>query len=378
MPPSATSAMSGHQFRNFSPGLPILPFSRQDEWQSGGSDHPWNGSQASVNTCNTVHRLRTPKELYSDGSRGSAASPRLRVRNGNVDFRGGASQISLGPLRNLSNASSICRSYKEASPKSACENGHSTPPRKPSSLGILLDTEPLEDFDQTTDSDCDSLPSIQSQKRDQVYVPGIGFQSGSKKENSALSSRMSENTTQETLPARPFTVASEHPFKVDHSIQRWMSNLFRDRPSRIRPLKVREERWTLDDSGHDKTNKPELAEYRKRYGKKKASSWSSFGFEKAARAGTTSDDLSYVDKSGVRARRSSKSRFSKRSSRLSNGTETVSISAKRTLERDAWHRAIQRRKITEEIVSSEQSHIADLKVLLHVSQSCALDKEPKH
>ena len=88
---------------------------------------------------------------------------------------------------------------------------------------------------------------------------------------------------------------------------------------------------------------------------------------------TASQDLSDVEESGIRSSRPMKSRFSKRSSRLSNGTEKSSMDGSRPdvqgIERSAWDRAVQRRKILEELIASEESHIADLKVLLHVSHA---------
>lgn len=348
----------------------MLHFAQQNEWQSTCSDHCSNGSQTSFNTCNTVHRLATPK-LPSDGSRGSAASSRLRVRNENVVLGRNASQVSLTSAASPLSASSRCRSYKQASHKSSWGNGIPMPPRVPSNLGMLLDAGPLEDVDLNAGSDGDSLHSSQSPEADHEHISGVGYQSGTRKENSAPASKISNNTSQETAPARPFTVASEHPWKTDYTFQRWMSNLFRDGPSRKRSLKVRTERWTLDDFEEDKTTKPDLAERRKKYGHKKASSWSSFGFAGATKVDTASPDLSDVGESGVRSSRPIKSRFSKRSSRLSNGTGKSSIDGSRPdvqgIERSAWDRAVHRRKILEELIASEESHVADLKVLLHVS-----------
>lgn len=355
-------------------GLPISPFSRHDEWRRAGSDGPSQGSQTSLSTCNTVHRLPALERLPSHGSRGSVASSRLRVCNENVPFERSASQLSLISAPSPSSTPSTYRSYKQGSYKSGHEDGLSTSPRKPSNLGILPDTGPLEDVEPDADNDHNSLHSCQSREQDHAYIPGVGYQSITKEEKSALCSTMSENTNIETLPRRTFTVASEHPFKADHSIQRWMSRLFRDGPNRIKSLKVREDRWTLDDSRVDKTSKPDLAPHRKAYGQRKASSWSSFH---AARAVTASPGLLYSDEDGDRSRvtsRSRRSRFrrSKRSSRQSNGTGKASMDREgietREFERSAFNRAAKRRKILEELVSSEESHIADLKVLLHVSQ----------
>lgn len=61
---------------------------------------------------------------------------------------------------------------------------------------------------------------------------------------------------------------------------------------------------------------------------------------------------------------------SNRGSRVSNAASRVSIDADQVAARAAEHaardRAVQRRRVVEELVSSEESYVADLKVLLHV------------
>ena len=356
--------MSSHPIWSFSLGSPMIPLAQPYEWHSTCSDHLSKGSQTSFNTCITVHHPYTAK-VPSDGSRESVTSSRLRVRNENVVLERNTSQLSLASAPRSSNASSLRRPYKYVTQKSSWGNGSPTPPRVPSNLGVLLDTAPLEKVDLNARSDRHSLHNRKSSEYDYEYIPGIGFPSGTQKGNSALSS------TQDSTPARPFTVASEHPFKADHTIQRWMSNLFRDGPNRKRSLKIREQRWTLDDFEENKTTKPDLAPHRKKYGHKKASSWSSFGLGSAAKTGTACPEVSVVDEGVIRSRGPSKSRFSKRSSRLSNGSGRLSVAGDQPQiqdsERSAWERAVQRRQVLEELVSSEQSHVDDLKVLLHVS-----------
>lgn len=61
---------------------------------------------------------------------------------------------------------------------------------------------------------------------------------------------------------------------------------------------------------------------------------------------------------------------SNRGSRISNAASRASVDGDQGTARAAVHaakdRAVQRRRILEELISSEESYVADLKVLLHV------------
>lgn len=148
-----------------------------------------------------------------------------------------------------------------------------------------------------------------------------------------------------------------------HFFRRWMNSVRHRSPGPSRSLKVREERWSLDD--FDESKGPSTPRNKgKRH--KKSSSWSSSGILTVVRSATA--NLAVVHPKKIE--RPTPSRKSNRSSGISEETNRASLDKSqvfaRFMDEAAWERARQRRRTLEEIVSSEESYVADLKVLVNV------------
>ena len=360
--------MSDFRFGDSTSKSAALPLVPQYDWQSAYDSHQKIGSQASLSTC-IIARPSFVSKTSSDDSRRSRV---LRVRNGNESLLQGPSQTTLLSTRTSSSSSSVRRSYISTSRKNSRGEGLPTPPRLPSTLGILLDSAPWGEIaPNDSRSEAGSLSSrISGHKAG--YITEIGSQNGSNKENSALAPRHSPDTTQEAASPRPFTVAQEHPFKTNHGFPRWMGNMFGDGPSRARSLKLRTKRWTLDRSEEGNISKPDSVRLKNKYEHRRASSWSSFGFQTPGKHDVRGPKQQPVKEDGARSNRQPGVGIL-RGNRPSREIGRMSVEEDQPhrldTERRARHRAIRRQNIVEELLGSEESHIVDLKVLFHVGQN---------
>lgn len=158
-------------------------------------------------------------------------------------------------------------------------------------------------------------------------------------------------------------ITSRYPFR------RWMRSLrYRSpskSPARTNSLTVRQERWSLDDFDDKPAADPPSSHNRKQSGHKKTSSWSSSGLVTAVKSATVGLAASQSPK----GKRLSLLRNRQRSSGTSQATvrgSTDSQVSPRIMDDAAWERARQRRRAIEELVDSEESYVADLKVLDNV------------
>ena len=179
------------------------------------------------------------------------------------------------------------------------------------------------------------------------------------------------DTSEDELPRYEVdTDDKAHPFR------RWMSTLHRKNVKRRISLKRRDERWPLDDFDENPSGNVILTPSTGRRGHQKSSSWSSSGFVTAVKSASVSLATMSVAPPSRRTRRSTLIRSSKRSSRHSSGFNRSSIEDRplslQVIDEAALLRAIQRRSILEELVSSEESYVADLKVLVNVSDMVTL------
>ena len=158
-----------------------------------------------------------------------------------------------------------------------------------------------------------------------------------------------------------------------HPFRRWMSTLHRKNVKRRMSLQKRDERWALDDFDEKPSGNVILTPNTGRRGHQKSSSWSSSGFVTAVKSASASLATMSVAPPSRRNRRSTLIRSSKRSSRHSSGFNRSSMEDRplslHVIDEAALLRAIQRRSILEELVSSEESYVADLKVLVNVSNT---------
>jgi hypothetical protein len=97
---------------------------------------------------------------------------------------------------------------------------------------------------------------------------------------------------------------------------------------------------------------------------------SSMGCIMATRSASTTVASTSIAPHSERVGAQPKARMGKRSSTFSEvrkSTDSNAANLGPILDESAWLRSVQRRKIVEEIISSEESYIGDLKVLINVS-----------
>ena len=333
-----------------------------ESWQNLPDDQQSKGSDTSLRT---VHRTRSPY-CRSTHSQGSLSSLGVRVRNENVPLGPNTSQTSL-PLTSRSTSVLLHRRVSQpVSPQSGSGNGTSKPKRMQSTPSFLHDTGTLYDVDLNAGSADKTQGKEQCLERWGEQASDNGFSFDSRRTEKLSIPRPIISVPGTTTTQAPAS-ALDHPFKEHNLIQRFRRVFGRQRQ---RFLTVRKERWTLDDFDEEHTGRPGLLEQAQLNGHRKASSWAAFGSINLTSSAITIEPVPAA-KDHVHKR--SKSSFLRRNrdSRLSNRADRDSSgSGQRSLKTDelaAWARAIQRRKVLEELFNSEKSYIADLKVLLHVS-----------
>lgn len=191
-------------------------------------------------------------------------------------------------------------------------------------------------------------------------------------------------TREEGLPRidarEKVTISTQEPrasvVAIDSTLmpfRRWMSTLRRKNQSRRKSLTLRTERWSLDDNDGEELHHYSHQKQEKGHSRhQKTSSHSSSGFVTAVKSASVSLASLSVAPRSRHAARSSRFKSEHRNSGLSQNDCRPSIENTRKLsgpfmDEAAWDRALKRRKILEELVSSEESYVADLKVLTNVS-----------
>lgn len=323
----------------------------------------------------TVHRTPSPYRR-STHSQGSLSSLGLRVRNENVPLGPNTSQKSL-PLTSRSTSVLLHRRVSQpVSPQPSCRNGNSQPKRMQSTPSFLHDTGTLYDVDLNAGSADKTQGKEQRLERWGEQASDNGFSFDSKRTEKLSIPRPIISVPGTTTTQAPAS-ALDHPFKEHNLIQRFRRVFGRQRQ---RFLTVRKERWTLDDFDEEHTGRPDLLEQAQLNGHRKASSWAAFGSVDLTSSAITIEPMPAAKESARKRskssflRRNRESRRSNRADRDSSGSGQRSL---KTVELAAWARAVQRRRVLEELYNSEKSYIADLKVLLHVSDIHSYEWEMK-
>lgn len=354
----------------------LSPFMQQSAWPRLPSDQQSKDSEVS---SKTIQRPSSCKPSHGSArSLGSSTSNKFCAGNENKVASRRTSHCSL-PLATTSiNFSLLQRTTKEASPKQSWENDVPLPYDAHGWSSPLPDVRLLEDIDLHAESGADRKYSGYDIESDHVDKADYGSSLDIKKRPSIFIPRLPRNTSGEETEPRPFVVATDHPFKTETNLKNWISTLRPQGPKRKGSLKVRKERWTLDDFDEEKPVELGLPQRRQLNGHQKASSWSSSGLLTALKSATVRHG---APKTKPQTAISPRSHFkgSNRSSIASDAAHRASIgsgqASSRQLDHAAWDRAVQRRKILEELVSSEESYVADLKVLLHVGSPNDLVQE---
>ena len=229
------------------------------------------------------------------------------------------------------------------------------------------DESPLEEID--LDDDCTWIPRagqgeverfVQDENIRDVES-GITIKTNS---GDVVSQERARLATPDSQPAPNVADAISQPFR------RWMSTLRYKNTSVRKTLTVRTERWPLDECDEFDNSPQARGESRSRH--QKTSSQSSSGFVTAIKTASASIASLSVAPRSRHGARSSQLRGEHRSSGHSQTDGRPSMDNSRKLsgpfmDEAAWDRALRRRKILEELVSSEESYVADLKVLTNVT-----------
>ena len=300
------------------------------------------------------HRAASSTSVLSSGS--VIVQP-LRVRNENVIPSRTISLSTIDFTEEPAITYSPRKSSGRVSHKSSWGNDIPLPPQH-GGLSIRDGiTDALEDIDLHADDDqsyfLDSKPG--DQKLDGPSAPRLSFVNEK------------ENIITEALPNK--NISGHACSNKSHPFRRWMSTIHR-KSLRPRTLKEREERWSLDEFDENPANETVLLQSPIHKRHKKSSSWTSSGLLTAVKSASMSLATLSVAPNSRKARSSTLMRSSKRSSRLSHSfgrpsVDEVSISLP-LIDEASRERAIKRRRTLEELVSTEESYVADLKVLVNV------------
>jgi hypothetical protein len=339
--------------------LPSSSLGQENIWPVAGKDLDGDGSDTSVGT---VHRTRRRNpSLSSAGSYGSFGSGQLRVRNDYVraSQRTSASNFLFtdsprGSLRQRPGS-------KQASHKSSWGTEIPVPPKPSDTSTFLLEAGPLEDVDLNAKGErAHRSGNTDAQTYTFTADPFMSFHVA--QEMVARSIRNQENS-------RPSTHMTKTATPTNHPFRRWISTLRRKNSKHVGSLKIRRERWSLDDFDETLSATHPIPRRRTISSHRKTPSWSSSGLVEAVKSATSGLGSLNIAPPSQRKRKSVL--------RSSDGSSRVSYSGNRTsfesshgsthqLDEAALARAIQRRKTLEELIGSEESYISDLKVLVNV------------
>ena len=162
-------------------------------------------------------------------------------------------------------------------------------------------------------------------------------------------SSSSESTRSHHSSSIVITHITANPDTVVRPFGRWISTIRRKKSKRKGALIPREERWSLDDDGEiSRTISPPLPSNKH----KKSSSWASSGFVTGLKSISLSARASNDTRQGYKGG--------------STHRDSFETTQEPRLDEAAWKRAMQRRRILEEILSSEENYVQDLRVLLNV------------
>lgn len=333
-------------------------------WRSSANDPFIDKLNSSSDTVH--HAFKREISIGSSDSKGPYTLGPLRVRNADMTPR----SISLSTFdgaESLRKSSSATKASKQLSNRSVPGNDVLLPSRYSCNSASLFDAGPLEDIDL----DEENIEATSSEDAEHTSERDLSFEA-TKAEAISTRGHLTELKSagrhrKPSLVTTGILAHSAHPFR------RWMTTLRRKSSRRKGNLIPRLERWSLDEFDDIKPAKPALPGNENTTRHKKSSSWSSSGFVTAIQSTTASLGPLSIAPQSRKTRRSGLLRSSYRSSRISDGVNRTSMDSSQgsaqIIDEAAWGRAVQRRRTLEELVSSEESYIADLKILINVSSS---------
>ncbi|MCJ1476449.1 hypothetical protein MMC13_005115 [Lambiella insularis] len=326
------------------------------QWTNASISDQQNATPRTLLATHNSHRTISPSSALSTGS--VIVQP-LRVRNENAIPSRSNSGLSLD--------------FNEASLKLPVPRHESARVSHKSSWGTDIPLPPPAGAASIHELASDTLEDV-NLDTDRSTSPVTGNALSNRCSGSHTGPRLSfaqdkDNLTAHSLPQRQLSIKSIGEIK-SHPFRRWMSTLHRKSLHRHRTLQSREQRWTLDDFDETSTNHTILLQSPAGRGHKKSSSWASSGFVTAVKSASVSLATLSVAPHSRKAHRSSLLRAGNRSSWLSQSFNRPSIDGSslsvQVIDEASRDRAHKRRMVLEEIVDSEESYVADLKVLVNV------------
>lgn len=333
---------------------------QENFWQASLKDPFNNVSNTSLDTV--LHTRKRDSSLNSTDSQGSHTQGPLRVRHGNLLLRE-TSLSTMGFPESPRRPSPTRKTPKQMSHKLSRENDIPVLLEQECSSGFLIRSESLEEIDLNYGSSKANNETGENEPERNLSFDANVERLLTRRSTSEEFSNQGGNRKPDIIITG--STSRGQPFR------RWMSNI-RRKSSRIKVFAPRDDRWSLEDYDEREpiTPVPQYEEVRAErvHGHQKTSSWSSSGFVTAVKSATVSLGPLSLAHQSRRTKRSTFLRSSKRSSGRSHRASVDSSQGSgQVVDEAAWARAIQRRRTLEELVSSEESYIADLKVLVNVS-----------
>ncbi|KAG8533674.1 uncharacterized protein KY384_001415 [Bacidia gigantensis] len=341
--------------------------SQQQAWPRLPSDQRSKTSKNSNNSTGTVqHNPDRKVSANSIGSHSSRSTTAFRVVNENVAPSRKTSHTSIAQGQNgektarpklrlaVPQHNSIL-GYKSATPETGFD------------ASLIVNDGTLEEIDLNSSNEALSLKSFL-------------LEDGESRDNEISAVRQNEERRKSTWIDRPLaprsqtTSPSDLPTSGTETEMGYFKKLVDGlRWQKAKPrgqLSERKERWSLDDYGSGSPARDRTVIGDRPVWHRKASSWTSGGIITLAKPETVT-----LDQAGAVQKPDRASKFwlfgrSNRSSRTSDAGNRTSIDSTndiaRVADEAALNRAVQRRRILEEMLASEEGYINDLKVLAHV------------
>ena len=353
------------EFRLHSPPA-ISPSMQGDAWRGVPTDQQSKTSEHSVGTVQRASNYRP--SAGSARSLGSSSSARLQAGRENLAAKRDGSHSSLKISPYSTSSSLVRRTSKRASHRPRWENDTPLAPYEQRVSTLLAEAGPLEDID--LNAVCGDSPQGRHESaQDAKDNVNRGLSFDYRTQETLSTPRIPSDVSREVTGPRSFDIGTDHPLKSENPLKRLVGTLRTQGPKRRHSLTVRKERWILDDFDEGKAIEIDSPQTRRLNGHQKASSWSSSGLRHAIKSATVRlQSTTNAPRSSMFSR--ARLLRNNRGSRVSNAASKASIDgdqvAARAAEHAARERAVQRRRILEELISSEESYVADLKVLLHV------------
>lgn len=333
---------------------------QENFWQASLKDPFNNVSNTSLDTV--LHTRKRDLSLNSTDSQDSHTKGPLRVRHGNLLLRE-TSLSTIGFPESPGKPSPTPKTSKHMPHKLGRENDIPVLPEQECTPGFLIHAESLEEIDL-------NLGSSKANHEADEIEPERNLSFDANVERLSTRRSMSEEFSSQGGERKPDIIITDSTPR-GQPFRRWMSNI-RRKSSKIKVFAPRDDSWSAGDCDEREPISPvpqyEEVRVERVHGHQKTSSWSSSGFVTAVKSATVSLGPLSLAHQSRRTRRSTFLRSSKRSSGRSHRASVDSSQGSgQVVDEAAWARAIQRRRTLEELVSSEESYIADLKVLVNVS-----------